>query len=223
MNTLKGILFDLDGTLIDTAPDFVSTLNTLLARHNKPSVDADSIRQTVSHGARALVTLGFGINPEDEGFEELRLELLDIYEGCLADSTRLFPGMEEVLDHIESLKLSWGIVTNKPSLYTDKILSALNLSTRAMAAVCPDHVRHTKPHPEPMYLACDIINCHPTQALYVGDHKRDIDAGRNAGMPTVAARYGYVDKPEQIELWRADYIIEQPGDLINLINEIRNR
>jgi phosphoglycolate phosphatase len=222
-NRLEAVLFDLDGTLLDTAPDFVTTMQLLLARHGKPALDENSIRQTVSHGARALVNLGFSINEGDAEFEHLRQELLAIYLTKLSEKTALFSGMDTVLAHLEQQQIPWGIVTNKPSLYADKILADLKLDSRSSATICPDHVSKTKPNPEPMLLACKQIKCAPENVIYVGDHRRDIEAGRNANMKTVAANYGYIDPNDSAQTWNADYTIGQPVELLAIINNYQNQ
>jgi phosphoglycolate phosphatase len=198
-------------------------MQLLLARHSKPALTANAVRQTVSHGSKALVTLGFGINETDMDFEDLRQELLAIYLTTLSEKTALFNGMDTVLAHLEQQQIPWGIVTNKPSLYTDKILTDLKLKSRSSATICPDHVSKTKPHPEPMLLACKQINCLPENVIYVGDHRRDIEAGRNANMKTVAVNYGYIDPQDPAPTWNADHNIDQPVELLTIINNYRNQ
>lgn len=211
---LKAVLFDLDGTLLDTAPDFAVVLNRLCANHGRPSIPYPQIRATVSHGARALVTLAFQLQEGEEHFEPLRLELLDLYQNHLAVETTLFAGIPELLEKIENADLSWGIVTNKPRIYTEAILSALELDHRCQTVICPDDVSHTKPHPESLLLACEQIPCSPGEAIYIGDHRRDIEAGNNAGMKTIAAAYGYIDPADPIAGWQADYSINQASEAI---------
>lgn len=211
---LKAVFFDLDGTLLDTAPDFARVLNSLCDKHGRPPVPYASIRATVSHGARALVTLAFQLREGEQGFEPLRLQLLELYQQQLAVETRPFAGIPELLEHIESAGMAWGIVTNKPRIYTEAILSALQLNHRCQAVVCPDDVNHTKPHPEALFLACEKSACTPAQAIYIGDHRRDIEAGRNAGMKTITAAYGYIEPEDSISSWQADYCINHPAEAI---------
>ena len=215
---LEAVLFDLDGTLLDTAPDFITTMQLLLARHSRPALDENTIRRTVSHGARALVSLGFDTDISSPDFEELRQELLSIYLTKLSEKTALFSGMETVLAYLEQQQIPWGIVTNKPSLYAHKILADLKLDSRSSTTICPDHVSKTKPDPEPMLLACKQINCLSENVIYVGDHRRDIEAGRNANMKTVAANYGYIDSNDPVNTWQADFTIDQPVELLAIIN-----
>jgi phosphoglycolate phosphatase len=217
---LKAVLFDLDGTLFDTAVDFTAVLNAMLSERELAPQSYDEVRKRVSDGARAVVSLGFQQQEGEAGFQALLDEFLDRYLVQLAVSTTLFPGMSEVLTHIESLGMKWGIVTNKPARFTEPLLAAMDLDQRCATAICPDHVTNRKPHPEPIYLACKEINCLPAHTIYVGDHRRDIDAGRNASMRTVACAYGYVSAGDSAESWAADYLVAQALDLIPLINQL---
>jgi 2-phosphoglycolate phosphatase len=218
---LHAVLFDLDGTLLDTAADFTAVLNGMLDEHSRPQQSYDAVRQRVSDGARAVVGLGFDQAQDSDVFALLLSEFLDRYLAQLSISTTLFPGMAEVLTHIESLNLKWGIVTNKPSRYTEPLLAAMQLSARCGTAICPDHVTHRKPHPEPIYLACKELDSLPANTIYVGDHKRDIEAGHNASMRTVACRYGYIPQDDSADNWGASYIVDTPTDLIPLISQLQ--
>jgi len=213
-NPLQAILFDLDGTLLDTAPDFAFVINTLLERHGRAPQPYASIRATVSDGARGMVHGAFGYTDADPEFEPMRHELLALYANHLADNTRLFEGMDSVLQFCEANAIAWGVVTNKPSVYAMPLMRALRLDRRCASLVCPDHVQHRKPDPEPLLLACDQIGCAPASTLYVGDHRRDIEAGHNAGMPTIACAYGYVHPDDPCENWDADYVVRNPIDII---------
>jgi len=217
---IEAVLFDLDGTLLDTARDLAKALNVLLAREGKAELLEETIRKVVSNGGNAMVSLGFGTTAADPEHKRLYLELLDIYGNDLASHTKPFAGINELLTHIGSLGLSWGVVTNKPRAYSAPLLKAINLSPACAALVCPDDVKHKKPHPEPMYLACNTLNCNPAHTVYVGDHQRDIEAGKNAGMLTVAALYGYIDDNEDTVSWQADYNIQQADELIAIINTL---
>lgn len=211
---LKAVFFDLDGTLLDTAPDFDVVLNRLCETHGRPAIPYQQVRATVSNGARALITLAFGLREGEQNFEDLRLELLDLYLNHLAVKTVPFDGILQLLAQIETANLAWGVVTNKPRLYTEAILSALSLSHRCQAVICPDDVTHTKPHPEPLFLACEKIPCTPSEAIYIGDHRRDIEAGQNAGMTTIVAAYGYIDGSDPISNWQADHSINHALEAI---------
>ena len=211
----EAVLFDLDGTLLDTAQDFFKVMNEMLSAHQRPPIHFDALREKVSDGARAMVKLGFEISEGEPGFNELRSEFLARYEACLAESTSLFEGMEQVLNQIEAKGIPWGIVTNKPSLYAEAVLKGLKLIERCAVLVCPDHVTNTKPDPEPIFLACTTLNVKAENSLYVGDHIRDIQAGQNAGCTTIACSYGYLHKTENIEDWKANHVIHAPLELIN--------
>ncbi len=209
----KAVLFDLDGTLLDTAADFTRVLNDLLTEHQRPLQGYQAVRECVSSGARAVVSLGFNLDPDSEEFAALLNEFLDRYAASLSEQTTLFPGMDQQLRNLEERGIAWGIVTNKPSRFTEPLLRQLQLDKRCATTICPDHVSNRKPHPEPIYLACKQLDIRPADAVYVGDHRRDIDAGRNAGMKTIACRYGYISAGEDIADWRADAIIDHAEQL----------
>jgi len=217
---IEAVLFDLDGTLLDTALDLAKALNLLLRREGKAELPIDVIRKVVSNGGNAMVSLGFETTIGEPEHTRLYQELLAIYGNDVASQTRPFPGIESLLNHLGKLGLPWGIVTNKPRTYSEPLLEAMNLSPACAALVCPDDVTHKKPHPEPMYLACNTLNCNPARTIYVGDHQRDIEAGQNAGMLTVAALYGYIDDNEDTSSWQADHNIQQADELIALLNTL---
>ena len=210
----KTVLFDLDGTLLDTAPDLANALNAALQSNGRQPLPFDIIRPVVSHGGNALIELGFGLRPADPGFEPLRQELLDYYQNNIAQHTRLFPGMEEVLTYIESHDLNWGVVTNKPGWLTEPLMDALQLSGRAAGIVSGDTLNERKPHPAPLLHACRLIGTEPQQCLYVGDAERDIQAGHNAGMVTLVALFGYLMENDRPETWGATALISQPQDIL---------
>lgn len=216
----QAVLFDLDGTLIDTAPDFVRVVNGMRQRRELPDIAYERIHATVSEGARALVELAFGLSEGEAGFESLRQELLDDYREQLSVESRLYPGMAEVLDWLDSHNIAWGIVTNKPSLYAEPLLRDLNLSERCRSLVCPDHVKQRKPHAEPILLACSQLGASADASVYVGDHRRDIEAGRNAGTRTVACAYGYIRDDDPAASWGADYAIDHPQALIDILETL---
>ncbi|MFI2810742.1 MULTISPECIES: HAD-IA family hydrolase [Microbulbifer] len=216
---MKAVLFDLDGTLFDTAPDFIVVLNQLRQQEKMPPLPADQIRAVVSNGAGAMVSLGFGRDASDPAFEVLRQRFLDLYLTHLAVETVLFPGIEELLGQLAANDIAWGVVTNKPATYTVPLMEAFSHLPEPGAVVCPDHVTNRKPHPEPILLACSQIGCEPTEAIYVGDHVRDIEAGRAAGMPTIACSYGYIDAGDSAANWNADHLVESAGDIWPLLKE----
>ena len=217
MSSLDAVLFDLDGTLIDTAPDFIRVLNEQRQAHKLPPLSADAIRSQVSNGARAMVELGFGLKEGEAGFEVLREEFLDRYLSALAVDTCLFPGLELLLEYLESRQIPWGIVTNKPHRFTEPLLEQLGLAERCAIAICPDHVENRKPHPEPIYKACEAISARPQNTLYVGDHQRDIESGKNAGNKTIAVTWGYIPDDQNPENWNADHIVNTAEELTSLI------
>ena len=213
----SAVLFDLDGTLIDTAPDFIRCLNQLREQYGMPALPPEHIRRSVSNGARAMIRVGFGLEPDHPEYLEKYTAFLDLYEAGVAVETRLFEGMDELLQALEEQGIPWGIVTNKPARFAVPLIEALNLANRCAALVCPDHVAQRKPHPEALFLACQQMGTEPGSGIYVGDHERDIEAGRNAGMKTIAVRYGYIEEPETIDLWQADLIADTVTDLAKLL------
>lgn len=214
---LTTILFDLDGTLVDTAPDLGYALNLQLQKHGKPTLSDDSIRPFASHGSRGLLGLGFGITPDDSSFIQMRDEYLQFYEGVLTRKPILFDGMQSTLDAITGRGLNWGIVTNKPSRFTAPLVEFLKLNREAVCVISGDDAAKPKPSPDTLLLACNRAKVNPENCIYVGDAARDIEAGQAAGMRTVVAMYGYIDKHDEPLTWGADHYIATPTDLIALI------
>lgn len=212
---IKAVVFDLDGTLLDTAPDFIVVVNKLRQQEGLPAMDAERIRNTVSHGARALITLAFDLEEGEEGFEPLRQRLLDLYLDHLAVESALFDGIPQLLDYIRAQNIAWGIATNKPERFTTPLLKALEIE--ADCVICPDHVTHAKPHPESMHLAAQLLNCKTTEIIYVGDHARDIECGRQANCPTIAAAYGYIDENDDVEQWQATHRVDNAHQLLPIV------
>lgn len=214
----KGVLFDLDGTLLDTAPDMGRALNRLLDEQGLVALAAETIRPVVSHGSIGLLRLGFGIGPDHARFEPLRQRFLALYEDDLTGSgSALFPGMERVLTTLERRGLPWGIVTNKPEYLTRPLLALLQLDARTGCVVGGDTVARRKPDPLPLLHACGLLGIAPERCLYVGDAERDVIAGRRAGMATVIARYGYLGVDDDPEGWGADAAIDDPVALLDLL------
>jgi 2-phosphoglycolate phosphatase len=211
---IRTVLFDLDGTLLDTAPDLTYALNQVLREASRPALPLAALRPLVSHGAKALIRYAFGLEPGDPGFETRRERLLEVYRANLARETRPFPGILEVLDILEARGLNWGVVTNKPSWLTEPLLAALALLDRAACVVSGDTAEHAKPHPAPMLLACRQAGSQAFECLYIGDAQRDIEAGRNAGMRTLIAGFGYVPPDIDIKVWNADGIIARPQEIL---------
>ncbi len=218
---IRTVLFDLDGTLLDTAPDLADALNAVLAEQGRARLPFEQIRPVVSHGGIALIQLGFGLQRSDPGFEALRERLLAIYRDNLAVKTRLFTGMAELLHEIEQRGLNWGVVTNKPGWLTEPLLQALGLRERAACVVSGDTLDQRKPHPAPMLYACQLAGSRPDQCVYIGDAERDIEAGRNAGMLTLVALFGYIQPDEDAHAWAADAAVETPADILAWIENTR--
>lgn len=210
VSPIRTVLFDLDGTLADTAPDLAYALNTLLREQGREPLPFAAIRPIVSHGATALVKLGFALEPAAPEFAALRDRLLALYRQHLARETRLFPGMPELLAELERRHIHWGVVTNKPAFLTRPLMEALDLHTRAVCIVCGDTTANKKPHPEPMLHACRLAGSDAAHCLFVGDAERDIRAGRAAGMLTLVATFGYLGPEDRPETWGADGSIDEP-------------
>lgn len=213
----ESILFDLDGTLADTAGDLGSALNRMLERRGRMPISAARIRSHASAGTRGLLRLGFGVGTEDSGYEALRHEFLELYEQSLVATTILFPGIAKLLDDIEASGLRWGIVTNKPHRFTLPLVHALKLIGRASCVISGDTTAHPKPHPAPLLKAAADMGLAPGACLYIGDDQRDIEAARAAGMDAIIALYGYLGVGSPPENWGANGVIESPGDLAKTI------
>ena len=214
---VKALLFDLDGTLIDTAPDMVAALNRQLQTHRRELVAYETARDYVSHGAAALIKLGFGISMEDDSYQDLREEYLAEYAKNIADQSQLFDGMQEILDHCEQNNLFWGIVTNKPKGLTDALLKGLNLDQRSAVTIGGDSLPQSKPHPMPLLHACMLLKIAPSECLYVGDAARDIESGKRAGTRTATAEWGYIAPGDDPSQWGATYRIDSPNGILGLI------
>ena len=211
------VLFDLDGTLIDSAPDLAGAANDLRAAHGEPPLPYERFRPMVGAGARGMIGVAFGIGADSPRFLALRDDFLARYEARMTRETHVFPQMRPVLDALAQAGLRWGIVTNKATRFTTPLVSALGLQETAAAVVCGDTTPHTKPHPAPLLEAAARMQAAPARCVYVGDDLRDVQAGRAAGMATVAAAWGYLGIGEAIEAWGADHLVRQPDELLNLL------
>ena len=215
MSTIKTVLFDLDGTLIDTAPDMAAALEILCQEENQPALPYEQVRPVVSNGSNALIKLAFGDIQDPARLEHLRQRYLEIYQQNICIDSTPFEGIDEVLDHIESHGLNWGVVTNKPGWLTLPLMDSLRLAQRAATIVSGDTTNNSKPHPDPMHHACDEADSDSGECLYVGDARRDIEAGNNAGMKTLIASYGYIDEADDVTTWGADGIINKPEEILS--------
>jgi len=212
---LRAVIFDLDGTLVDTADDFVPVVQRLREEAGLAPMESARIRASVSNGASALVSLALGLDASDSVFESRRQRLLDLYAGILGHHARPYPGMRELLRDLASRNIAWGIATNKPRYLTLPLLERLALD--AGSVVCPEDVRQRKPHPESLERACRELACAPREAVYIGDHARDVEAGRRAGLYTVAAAYGYIEAGDSAASWGADALVECSTQLPGLL------
>lgn len=212
-----GIFFDLDGTLADTAPDLVAATNQLLIARNLDPKPYEFLRPYASAGARGLLEGAFGINPDHADFPLLRDEFFGNYEKALLVESKLFDGIDHLLKQMDEANLPWGIITNKSERFTKPLTELMGLRQRAVSTVSGDTTPYSKPHPEPILHAARISNIDPKKSIYVGDDVRDVLAGKAAGMKTVAAAYGYCGCKEPPEAWGADYIINNPLDLLQII------
>ena len=212
--TANVVLFDLDGTLADTAGDLGGALNRVRADHGLPPVSIDALRAHASSGARGLLGAGLGLRPDDERYIEMRDAFLAYYEKGLADTTQLFDGIEALLAALEARSIRWGIVTNKAQRFTTPLLAALRLDQRAAVVVCGDTTAHPKPHPAPLFHAAAELSTAVERCIYVGDDLRDVQAGNAAGMPTIVAKYGYLGETGDCSGWPATGWIETPRDLL---------
>ena len=212
-----GVFFDLDGTLADTAPDLVAAANQLLITRKRAALPYEILRPRASAGARGLIAGAFGIEPGHPDFNHLRDEFFANYESALLVNSVLFDGIDELLNQLDQAKLPWGIVTNKHERFTHPLTELMGLRQRAASTVSGDTTPHAKPHPEPILHAAKLAQVDPTKGLYVGDDIRDIVAGKAAGMKTVAAAYGYCGCAEPPEAWGADFLVETPQELMEII------
>ena len=212
-----GVFFDLDGTLADTAPDLVAAANQLLITRKRAALPYEILRPRASAGARGLIAGAFGIEPGRPDFNHLRDEFFANYENALLVDSVLFDGIDELLNQLDQAKLPWGIVTNKHERFTHPLTELMGLRQRAASTVSGDTTPHAKPHPEPILHAAKLAQVDPTKGLYVGDDIRDIVAGKAAGMKTVAAAYGYCGCAEPPEAWGADFLVETPQELMEII------
>ena len=211
----RAILFDLDGTLADTAPDLAAALNLLRTVRGLEPTPYELLRPQASHGARGMIGVSFGLKPQDDGFNELRDGFFSNYEAAMAVHSTLFDGVDALLTGIAEAGLRWGIVTNKPARFTDPLVPQIGL-TLAACVVSGDTTPHPKPHPAPLLEAAARLGLAPEECWYVGDDLRDIQAGHAAGMRTVACQWGYCGAMEPAE-WGADHLLASPADLLALI------
>lgn len=214
---VRAVLFDLDGTLIDSAPDLGAAADRMRVARGLPSLPLDAYRHMAGAGARGMIGVAFGYGPEHPEFDALRQEFFDNYQACMTERTRPFAEVPELVAALAQAGLPWGVVTNKSERFSLPLTRAMSLFERVATVVCGDTTPHAKPHPAPLLEAARRLNLAPADCLYVGDDERDIVAGRAAGMPTVAALYGYLGQRADVSAWGADAIIDSPQGLLKIL------
>ncbi|MBT3206076.1 MAG: phosphoglycolate phosphatase [Gammaproteobacteria bacterium] len=213
----KAVLFDLDGTLIDSAPDMVASLNQILKEEGLAQLTLDTLRPYVSKGGLAMTKVAFDKYKNEDDIEPLRLRFLDYYLHNIADHSKLFDGFESLLEALEQRSIAWGVVTNKPGWLTDPLMAALKLDKRSAVTISGDTTAEKKPHPLPLLTAAEAINISCEHCLYIGDDPRDIEAGNAANMTTVIAKYGYISDNSNLKSWMANSMIDHPAQILDLI------
>jgi len=216
---LKALLLDLDGTLVDTAPDMVGTLNRVLANHGQPAANIAEASKIVSNGAKALIELGFGDSLSETETPSLVQEFLQDYKTHVADQSYLYEGMPETLEFCEAHGIRWGVITNKPLHLAKDLMEGLGYLERCAILLGGDSLPVKKPDPVPMLHSCMVLELAPSQCLYVGDHERDIQAGNAAGMDTAAALWGYIHESQNPQTWDANFLVKKPSGLLTLVQE----
>ena len=217
LENIRAVLFDLDGTLVDTAPDLGYALNLQRARYGLPPLTDEVIRPQASHGARGLLGVGFDLHPDNPRFAPMREEFLQLYADNICHHSRPFPGILDLLTALEARGLKWGVVTNKPARFTEPLMSILDLAERAACIVSGDTCPQPKPHPAPMLAAAELCSAMPAQCLYLGDAERDIQAASAASMPVLVAAWGYLDASDEPHTWGAHAQIHHPLDTLNYL------
>lgn len=219
---VQTVLFDLDGTLLDTALDLTHAINQLLVRRGKPVVTLESIRPHISEGSQAMLGAAFDINKTHPDYTALRREFFDEYSAHIGEHTQLFPGMKEVLQTFNEQSIPWGVVTNKPIAMAKSLMTAMNLDTNCACLVGAGSTPYIKPDPTPLLYACDQLGKAPKECVYIGDAEADIIAARALEMPSIAAMYGYLPEDAKPEAWQADYYIDKPSDILDWVFKRRS-
>ncbi len=217
---INNVLFDLDGTLADTAPDLANALNAIRQKHDLEKLPLKIISPTVSLGGNAMIKLAFDLEEGDSGFEDIREQFLNYYLEHIAEETKLYEGMAELLSLLENNNITWGIVTNKSGWLTLPLLEALSLDKRAACIVSGDTLEQRKPHPAPVIHACELIQAEPASTVYIGDAQRDIEAGNRAGTKTLIALYGYIEENEDPKSWNADAMVSSVHEINDKLSEL---
>ena len=214
---LTAVLLDLDGTLLDTLDDFVYVINILRENEGMDKVSRAQLTPYISSGMRSMILATFDTTEESPKYKDYFQTALELYQENLGENARIYPGLEDCIKDLQNNTLKWGIVTNKYARFAMPLLSKMNLQPDVL--VCPDHVKRSKPAPDPLLHACALLNCSAENALYVGDHERDIECGKSAGSTTAVANWGYLDTVKSAS-WGADYVLERPTELHKLIHQL---
>jgi len=215
---IRAVLFDLDGTFADTAPDLTDALNKVRLENDLPALPLEVVRLETSNGAHALIKLGFDLDENDPEFIPLKDKLLENYSKNIAQYTTLFDGMEDLLQKLDHQNILWGIVTNKPERFTNPLMKELGITPRTNCIVSGDTTSHSKPDPEPLIYAAKLLNLAPCECIYIGDAERDILAAQNAGMPSLIAMFGYLGANDHPHEWGADGFIEHPVEILTYLD-----
>jgi N-acetyl-D-muramate 6-phosphate phosphatase len=218
MSLVKAVLFDLDGTFADTAPDLAAALNHVRALSELPPLPLEVLRPQASHGSIGLLKVGMNVTPDSPNFDMFRHIFLEYYTQHICVETTLFAGMAELITELEQRNIKWGIVTNKPHRFTVPLMEALGYAHRAACLISGDTCTHAKPHPEPMLAACKLIKIAPEQCLYLGDDKRDMEAANAVNMRGIIANYGYVSDDVSVQNWQAHGSVNHPMELLTYLN-----
>lgn len=219
---LRAVFFDLDGTILDTALDLSAALNKTMIEEGLEPLAIDETRSIISAGSFALIKHGFGLDDESEAVAPLRQRLLNHYNADLSTHTEAFPGVYTLIEKLAENGIAWGIVTNKPWAYAEPLMARFKFASEPSCILSPEHVEKSKPAPDSLFLACEQTQCTVDEALYIGDHQRDIQCGINAGMPTIAVAYGYIPEGENIQDWNASHIADKVEDIWPLIQTYLN-
>ncbi|EED35905.1 phosphoglycolate phosphatase 2 [Luminiphilus syltensis NOR5-1B] len=217
---LQGVVFDLDGTLVDTADDFIALVGAIRKEQGLPPLDDDTVRRRVSDGSPVLAAMAFDIDAGHSRYEHCREEFLDRYAQSLGLAAKPYPGLCELVATLGKSGIPWGVATNKYRRFAEPLMAMMPFEPAAHALVTPGDVTRSKPDPEPLLLSCKLLGTPPSGTLYVGDHRRDIDAGKNAGCPTIAAAYGYINSGDNPHDWGADAVVESSEALARMIEDL---
>lgn len=215
---VRGVLLDLDGTLLDTAPDLIGSLNTLRIENGHGAIPAGHLESVVSHGSAAMIQRGFDMLPDTPGFEALRQRFLNLYRARVSRATRAFDGIDSLLETLEEAGIPWGVVTNKPGWLAEPLLADLGYAERAACIVAGDTLPCRKPDPAPVLLACEQLQLAPQHCMLIGDAERDVQAGYRAGTLTLVALFGYIGAEDRVAYWGADGLINHPLEALQWLD-----